>query len=107
MPPLYLMDDFERCFEQDPSVRNVYCYVRSQIKPNESSPLWKTIEVNTGRSMAQTLKFNPYFADFFGRQKTSFSTRSVESGHLPELVQAVLSPMGSFCKTSILNGRVR
>lgn len=45
MPPLYLMDDYERCMDEDPSQRNVYCYARSQIKPNASSPIWTLIEV--------------------------------------------------------------
>lgn len=48
MPPLYLMDDYDRCLDQGSAkVKAVYCYTRTQIKPNDTSPLWKIIEVDT------------------------------------------------------------
>lgn len=47
MPPIFLMDDYDRCLvEGSAKVKAVYCYTRTQIKPNDTSPLWKIIEVN-------------------------------------------------------------
>lgn len=39
------MDDFDRCMEEYPNQKSVYCYTRSQIKPNDSSSLWSLIKV--------------------------------------------------------------
>lgn len=48
MPPLYQMDDYDRCFGENPptDTKVVYCYARSQIQPNESSEVWEIIQVN-------------------------------------------------------------
>ncbi|KAJ6641727.1 Nose resistant to fluoxetine protein 6 [Pseudolycoriella hygida] len=44
MPPLYEMDDYDRCMEEFPNLSNVYCYTRTQIKPNATSALWLYIQ---------------------------------------------------------------
>lgn len=46
MPPLYEMDDYDRCMDEFPNVTNTYCYTRTQIKPNATSDLWLYIQVN-------------------------------------------------------------
>lgn len=46
MPPLYEMDDYDRCMEEFPNIKSTYCYTRTQIKPNESSELWLYVQVN-------------------------------------------------------------
>lgn len=46
MPPLYLLDDYDRCMEEYPNIQSTYCYARSLIKPNESSELWGYIKVD-------------------------------------------------------------
>lgn len=46
MPPLYLLDDYDRCMEEYPNIKSTYCYARSLIKPNESSELWGYIKVD-------------------------------------------------------------
>ena len=45
MPPLYKMDDYDRCMEEFSNKPATYCYVTSVIKPNDSSTLWHTIKV--------------------------------------------------------------
>lgn len=51
MPPLYLMDDYDRCLDEGSAkLKAVYCYTRTQIKPNDTSPLWKIIEVNLNKN---------------------------------------------------------
>lgn len=48
MPPLYQMDDYDRCFGENPPTdeKVVYCFARSQIQPNESSEVWDIIQVS-------------------------------------------------------------
>lgn len=47
MPPLYELEDFDRCMQEKvPKVqKNIYCYTRTQIKPNDTSDLWQYIQV--------------------------------------------------------------
>lgn len=44
---MYEFEDYDRCLRGvPPDQKRTYCYLRSQIKPNASSDLWKVIEVN-------------------------------------------------------------
>lgn len=46
MPPIFKLDDYDRCFLTAPPHKEVrYCFTRSLIKPNTSSPIWNIIEV--------------------------------------------------------------
>ncbi|KAG4081172.1 hypothetical protein HA402_014620 [Bradysia odoriphaga] len=45
MPPIYELEDYDRCMEEFPNNKNIYCYARTQIKPNEKSELWLYIQI--------------------------------------------------------------
>ncbi|XP_037044343.1 nose resistant to fluoxetine protein 6-like [Bradysia coprophila] len=40
MPPIFELEDYDLCMEEFPNHKNIYCYTRTQIKPNEKSELW-------------------------------------------------------------------
>lgn len=46
MPPLYLLDDYDRCLQESPDIKGTYCYVRALIKPNSSSEIWNITNVS-------------------------------------------------------------
>lgn len=45
MPPMALMDDYDRCLTEFPGTEAVYCYVQAQIQPDDSSPVWQIVAV--------------------------------------------------------------
>lgn len=47
---MYEMDDFNRClYAYSPEDKRTYCYVSSVIRPDNTSDIWKIIEVGIVR----------------------------------------------------------
>lgn len=50
MPPMHAVDDYDDCFLKIPEGKlATYCMVTSLIKPNDSAPIWKIVEVSTSK----------------------------------------------------------
>lgn len=48
MPPMARLDDFDKCFlDIAPDAKATYCMITSLLKPNESSDIWRIVNVCT------------------------------------------------------------
>lgn len=46
MPEMFKLDDYDDCFlGAEDNKHATYCVVKSLIKPNQSSEIWKIVEV--------------------------------------------------------------
>lgn len=46
MPPMARVDDYDKCFLNIPEgTKATYCMVTSLIKPNETSDIWRIVNV--------------------------------------------------------------
>lgn len=46
MPALYKLDDYDKCMLELPNQRSTYCLVKTVIKPDNDSEIWKIVQVN-------------------------------------------------------------
>jgi len=43
MPPLYDLDDYDRCLQEFDGQGSTYCFVRAEVQPDESVASWRAI----------------------------------------------------------------
>lgn len=43
MPPLYDLDDYDRCLQELNGQASTYCFVRAEVQPDESVAAWRAI----------------------------------------------------------------
>lgn len=43
MPPLYDLDDYDRCLHEFSGQSTTYCFVRAEVQPDESASAWRAI----------------------------------------------------------------
>ncbi|XP_017054397.1 nose resistant to fluoxetine protein 6 [Drosophila ficusphila] len=43
MPPLYDLDDYDRCLQEFDGQSSTYCFVRAEVQPDESVAAWRAI----------------------------------------------------------------
>lgn len=48
MPPLYGLEDYDRCLQANPDVVATYCLVKTIIMPDDTSKIWGYIMVKAG-----------------------------------------------------------
>jgi len=89
MPPLYDLDDYDRCLQEFDGQGSTYCFVRAEVQPDDSMASW--------RAIAEISKYNRHHFDhrqlYFGLclRECEASLAGLDESELDALQAGLLS----------------